>query len=224
MLILSLLSLLLPVSASHLSPFHHHAKRASDANTGDKVLSFYDANVGPGACGSTAATSDFVVAMNVPQWNAGANCYKEITIAYNGKTTNAEITDECMHCPYGGLDLNRALFDFFEDTDVGIIHGSWSFAGDATTTQKQTTSTSTTSHTSTSSSTTSTTKETSTTPTTTATTKISSSSAAIAASATESTAAATPTPSTQDTPQIMAHFSDTLVNLLGLVVQGARTA
>ncbi|KAJ7110188.1 RlpA-like double-psi beta-barrel-protein domain-containing protein-containing protein [Mycena epipterygia] len=79
-----------------------------------------------GACGGTNSDSDFVVALNVPQWNNGANCYKEITITYNGKTTNAQIVDECEHCPYEGLDFSPSLFSFFESTDVGIIHGAFS--------------------------------------------------------------------------------------------------
>lgn len=32
--------------------------------------------------------------MSVQQWNNGANCGKEITITYNGKSTNAKIVDE----------------------------------------------------------------------------------------------------------------------------------
>ncbi|KAJ7900384.1 RlpA-like double-psi beta-barrel-protein domain-containing protein-containing protein, partial [Mycena olivaceomarginata] len=78
--------------------------------TADK-FTFYDA--GLGACGRTNSDNDFIVAMNVPQFNGGAVCNKEITITYNGKTAKATVVDQCMDCPYGGLDFSRGLFNFF---------------------------------------------------------------------------------------------------------------
>jgi hypothetical protein len=32
--------------------------------------------------------------MNIPQWEGGANCYKEITITYKGKTAKAQVVDQ----------------------------------------------------------------------------------------------------------------------------------
>ncbi|KAJ7487633.1 RlpA-like double-psi beta-barrel-protein domain-containing protein-containing protein [Mycena galericulata] len=138
LLSLSFLSLLSVAFASQHIPRHPHPKRASDANTGPDKFSLYDAGLwvhpcletrpthryfSSGACGGTNTDSEFVVALNIPQWDNGANCYKEITITYNGKTTNAQIVDQCQICPDGGLDLSRGLFTFFEDPSVGIIHG-----------------------------------------------------------------------------------------------------
>ncbi|KAJ7615277.1 RlpA-like double-psi beta-barrel-protein domain-containing protein-containing protein [Mycena polygramma] len=120
---LSLLVLPATYASHHLHP-RHHTGRAVDAHTGDKEFTFYDA--GLGACGGTNSNSDFVVAMNIPQWDGGADCYKEITITYKDKTTKAQVVDRCGHCAYGGLDLSRGLFDFFEDEDVGLIHGNTS--------------------------------------------------------------------------------------------------
>ncbi|KIK46335.1 hypothetical protein CY34DRAFT_41815, partial [Suillus luteus UH-Slu-Lm8-n1] len=76
--------------------------------------------VGLGACGTTNQPGDF-------QFGGGENCYKEITITYNGLTASAQIVDECMGCPYGGLDFSEGLFQFFTPLGSGVITGSWSF-------------------------------------------------------------------------------------------------
>jgi hypothetical protein len=68
-------------------------------------------------------------------------------MTYNGKTTTAQITDECPGCPYGGLDLSRGLFDFFSDESAGVIYGTWNFGsggGQSTPTPDPVTTTSTT--------------------------------------------------------------------------------
>ncbi|KXN82563.1 hypothetical protein AN958_02414 [Leucoagaricus sp. SymC.cos] len=57
----------------------------------------------------------------------GPHCFQTITMTYNGKTTTARIMDRCPGCPYGGLDLSRDLFQFFDSLDKGVIYGSWSF-------------------------------------------------------------------------------------------------
>lgn len=138
-------------------------------------FSFYD--VGLGACGKVNVASDFIVAMSVTQFGdgyPGPNCFRPIQIEFGGKSANAVIMDECIKCPYGGLDFSRGLFDHFASEDVGIIYGTWWFTdegdnGDTTTTtSKAPAPKTTTSHkpTSTSTSTTSTTSRTSTTSTT----------------------------------------------------------
>ncbi|TFK42953.1 RlpA-like double-psi beta-barrel-protein domain-containing protein-containing protein [Crucibulum laeve] len=138
----SLFSLALPLAAladlhghSHLNRHHDLAKRAS----GDMHIykrfssarwSFYDVEVGTGACGKWNAASSFTVALNSAQFGGGypgPNCFKSITMTFNGKTTTATIMDECPGCPYGGLDLTRGLFDFFAPESEGIIYGEWSF-------------------------------------------------------------------------------------------------
>lgn len=142
-------------------------------------FSFYD--VGLGACGKVNVASDFIVAMSATQFGdgyPGPNCFRPIQIQFGGKSANAVIMDECMKCPYGGLDFSRGLFDHFASEDAGIIYGTWWFtdegdSGDTTTTSsKAPAPKTTTSHkpTSTSTSTTSRTSTTSTTHTTTSTT------------------------------------------------------
>ncbi|TFK42952.1 RlpA-like double-psi beta-barrel-protein domain-containing protein-containing protein [Crucibulum laeve] len=90
-------------------------------------FSFYDA--GLGACGKTNSASDFIVALNIPQWDGGSHCFDTITISYKGKSTQAQIVDQCPGCPFGGLDFSRGLFDFFASESEGIIFGSWNFGG-----------------------------------------------------------------------------------------------
>lgn len=125
-----------PHGSAHSSRHQQIAKRQS----GDVELhkrfssarwSFYD--VGLGACGKYNVESDFIVALNTPQYGGGypgPNCFKTITMTYNGKTTQATIMDQCPGCPYGGLDLSRGLFRFFAAESVGIIHGEWHFNGE----------------------------------------------------------------------------------------------
>ncbi|GAW08454.1 Allergen Asp f 7 [Lentinula edodes] len=76
---------------------------------------------GLGACGTTNSPSDFIVALNSEQYGSGGYCYQMITMTYNGKTTTAQITDECPGCPYGGLDLSTGLFEFFADESWGFL-------------------------------------------------------------------------------------------------------
>lgn len=87
---------------------------------------------GLGACGTVNIDSDFIVAINAAQYDGGAHCYEHITITVNGKTTQAQITDECLGCPQGGLDLSGGLFSFFAPQAQGVLTGSWSFVGAAT--------------------------------------------------------------------------------------------
>ncbi|KAG6810310.1 hypothetical protein H0H92_012464 [Tricholoma furcatifolium] len=78
-------------------------------------------------CGVTSVDSDFVVALNTDQYGTGADCLEQITMTYGGKSTVATIVDECSGCPYGGLDLSPALFEFFAPLSDGAIDGTWSF-------------------------------------------------------------------------------------------------
>ncbi|GJE86994.1 hypothetical protein PsYK624_030770 [Phanerochaete sordida] len=138
---LTLLGLSAPLAASaaaHGEPGRRHsdiARRArSDVNVFEKRdftnarFTFYD--VGLGSCGKNNVASDFIVALNTPQYGdgyPGPNCFKTITITVGSKSTQATIMDECPGCPYAGLDMSRGLFDFFADESVGVLYGTWSF-------------------------------------------------------------------------------------------------
>ncbi|KAH8120367.1 hypothetical protein DFH11DRAFT_1685688 [Phellopilus nigrolimitatus] len=108
-------------------------------------MRFTNYATGQGACGGTNSDSDFVSAhvLNAPiQYGGGQDCYKMITISYQGKSTQAQIVDECPGCPYGGLDMSPGLFAFFSSPDAGVIYGDWNFgSGDPTTSSKTPTST-----------------------------------------------------------------------------------
>ncbi|KAJ6570510.1 RlpA-like double-psi beta-barrel-protein domain-containing protein-containing protein, partial [Mycena vulgaris] len=66
-----------------------------------------------GACGWWNTDAEFVVALTHLQWENGAHCGKEVNINWQGKSATAKIVDECMGCPYLGLDFSQSLFSFF---------------------------------------------------------------------------------------------------------------
>ncbi|KAF9015219.1 hypothetical protein BDQ17DRAFT_1403917 [Cyathus striatus] len=107
-------------------------------------------NTGLGACGGTNSASDFIVAINKPQWDGGSHCYETVTLTYNGKSAQAQIVDECMGCPPNALDLSVGLFRFLVGPSQDEVMGDWSFGGEvkpsSTTTVEPTTSSTRTSH------------------------------------------------------------------------------
>ncbi|RDX48320.1 hypothetical protein K466DRAFT_583769 [Polyporus arcularius HHB13444] len=149
----ALVSLALPyatVASSHGSANHrrHEAIAAAQHEVTDAVetvqtttlhrrgqtynnarLTYYD--VGLGACGKTNVPSDFIVALNSGMYGGGypgPNCFRPISITYNGKTVGATIMDECPGCPSdGGLDLSEGLFKALAPLDDGVIYASWHF-------------------------------------------------------------------------------------------------
>ncbi|KAJ9124720.1 hypothetical protein QFC24_003088 [Naganishia onofrii] len=89
---------------------------------------------GLGACGQVSSDSDFIVALNTPQYGGGypgPNCFKQIQISANGKTATATIMDQCPGCGYGDLDMSPSLFNHFADPSVGVFQMSWDFVGAA---------------------------------------------------------------------------------------------
>jgi len=246
--VLSLLVLALPLAlATHQPNVNHRelAKRAKGdvAERGNGARwTFYA--TGLGACGATNSDSDFIVALNQQTFGdsyPSPYCWKKIRMTYNGKTTEATITDSCPGCPYDGLDLSPGLFSFFASQDLGVIYGDWEFVDgssgggggggggdDPTTTTKQTT----THHT-----TTSTTSTTHTTPTTTSSSsKVSSSSASHSPSPSSSAApsssvsadrglaaaSGTVSPTSTANPENLYTVAQAFLGLTGLVVAGAE--
>ncbi|KAG2116672.1 uncharacterized protein F5147DRAFT_673898 [Suillus discolor] len=124
-------------SAHQLHRRHHDGKRLNSAlavrEPGDVDMykrdfpnsrfTFYA--VGLGACGQVNQASDMVVAMNTQQFSG--SCFQMITITCNGVTLQAQVVDECMGCPYGGLDFSVGLFEGFSPLSAGVISGTWSF-------------------------------------------------------------------------------------------------
>ncbi|KAH9485571.1 hypothetical protein JR316_0002481 [Psilocybe cubensis] len=94
---------------------------------------YYNVETGnPGSCGSKHVNTDFTVAMNVAQMNPDW-CFKTIKLTQGGKSTTATISDTCMGCDYGGIDLTEGLFAFFVGywpTQGGVLIGDWEFIDD----------------------------------------------------------------------------------------------
>ncbi|PLW20050.1 hypothetical protein PCANC_10148 [Puccinia coronata f. sp. avenae] len=82
-----------------------------------------------GACGDVNSESDYIVAMNQPQYKGGSPCHKIVSIKNlaNGRTVKAKVTDECPECHYGALDLSPAAFKALGNMDDGILPISWHF-------------------------------------------------------------------------------------------------
>ncbi|KZT57632.1 hypothetical protein CALCODRAFT_452709 [Calocera cornea HHB12733] len=155
---LSALLLLAPLAlaAGHDNLIRKHQHKARVASEGTDLTkrdsfngraTFFD--VGLGACGQWNVASDYIVALNTPQYGSGSpgpQCFKMITITYNGISTTAQIMDECPSCNYGDLDMSRGLFDHFASEDLGEFQMTWWYNDDApsqptTTTEDQPTST-----------------------------------------------------------------------------------
>ncbi|KAJ6479963.1 hypothetical protein C8R47DRAFT_1136518 [Mycena vitilis] len=241
---LSFLSLLLlPVALAHNISI---AGRDALLVRGGDRFSNYAASDGTGACGDHHEDSEFVVALTHLQWDGGSHCNKQVYITYNGMSAVGTIVDECMGCPYNGLDFSQSLFGHFvggeqNNEAVGIIYGDWTYgtgpSEPTTTTTKKPEPTTTSTKTSTTSTTHTTTSTTSSTHTTTSTTPTpspsssasapasASASAKSASSAAPSSASASAAPTAGASTDGNLHdFTQAILNLAGLVVQAPHAA
>ncbi|KAJ7221342.1 hypothetical protein GGX14DRAFT_388526 [Mycena pura] len=202
-------------------------------------FSNYFAGQDEGACGEWHQDSEFVVALSAQNYNNGQYCNKKIYITYRDISAVATIVDECMGCPGWGLDFSQSLFGHFvggeqNNLNVGIISGSWVFGtgpsnGDdddstkkTTTTAKHTTTSTSTTHTPTTTTTTTTSSTSSATSTHSSQASRSSAPSSKSASASTSPSASVSAPEASAPaagPQNLYTFSNSLVNLLALVVQ-----
>ncbi|KAJ6554792.1 hypothetical protein B0H19DRAFT_1263090 [Mycena capillaripes] len=209
-------------------------------------MTWYPTDTGADACtGKNHLDSDWYVAMNYNQFGDGsACCGKQLRINYNGKSTVATCVDECATCDvWGSIDLTKGLFTYLVGSggpDVGEFWGSWSFVDGnddppppppkkTTTTTSHHTSTHTSTHTTTSTTHTSTSMHVSALVHSSSSSHASSSSIhrssspshSASASHTSASASATPSPSAPPSADNIAHFSEAMLGLMGLVVQGA---
>ncbi|KZT54555.1 hypothetical protein CALCODRAFT_510639 [Calocera cornea HHB12733] len=100
----------------------HHSRTLSSDNVVKRGDTFSGRatwfNVGLGACGQFNVPSDYQYGDGYP----GPNCFRSITIEYNGQQEVATIMDECPQgsCDESGqLDLSTGLFTAFAGLDVG---------------------------------------------------------------------------------------------------------
>ncbi|KAG6821179.1 hypothetical protein H0H93_005399 [Arthromyces matolae] len=185
----------------------------------------------PPSEGFEAAGLSMFANSHFKQFGNGEDCFKEITMSYGGKSTQATIVDECMECPYGALDLSPGLFNYFGSEAAGYLYGSWEFGSGApattskapepsTTTKAKPTSTWTPQPSTSSTST----KKTSSSAASQSSTSTSASSTSTSAS---SSASATPsaTPGPADLfDEMNAVYSNLGVILIGAILTGAAPA
>ncbi|KAF8445961.1 RlpA-like double-psi beta-barrel-protein domain-containing protein-containing protein [Boletus edulis BED1] len=189
----------------HINKLTLDAKYKRDANA---AFTYFD--VGQGACGATNTASDFIVALNSAEYGSGAHCFEMITITINGKTAQAQITDECPGCSVGGLDFSQGLFQYFAPVSVGELYGSWSYNRDIATSSSTFTPSSTSYTPSTTTTSSSTALSTTTTTTSLASTNVPS------PTSTTSTTSTVPTSTPQD-PQILTQINLALLELGALL-------
>lgn len=183
---------------------HHSIARASfdeggnsttslEPRAGDSKWSWYDTEESgnAGACGKHMKNYEFVVARAQVDFQQ-SDCFKTITLEFEGRTVQAQIMDICPVCPPRGLDLSKGLFKHIAPNGDGIVYGNWWFGGGApkppkpTTTKKPEPTTTTTKKPT--STTTTTTKKSTTTSTTTTSTSTTSSTTSTSSSTTASVA------------------------------------
>ncbi len=90
---------------------------------------------GLGACGWTNSGSDFIVAMNAPEWAGGSHCGQTVTITNtgNGNTQTAQVADLCPGCSWGSLDMSTGSSPALNNgnMDAGVFPITWSFGSGA---------------------------------------------------------------------------------------------
>lgn len=84
-----------------------------------------------GSCGKTNTEKDMIVAVSKDMYGTYANpnaspmCSKSASIKCNGKTIKAAITDKCMSCGKGDIDVSPAVFTKCGALSAGVITVTW---------------------------------------------------------------------------------------------------
>ncbi|KAF8994182.1 RlpA-like double-psi beta-barrel-protein domain-containing protein-containing protein [Cyathus striatus] len=99
-------------------------------NVGDAT--YY--NAGLGACGIWNSDADYIVAVSAQYFdtfpgyasgdpNSNPLCGRYLQANYQGRSVTVRITDRCVGCAYGDIDLTPAAFQQLADQSVGRLHG-----------------------------------------------------------------------------------------------------
>ncbi|PRP89267.1 hypothetical protein PROFUN_02141 [Planoprotostelium fungivorum] len=91
---------------------------------------------GLGACGTYASGSDYIAALNAPQWgadpggnpNRNTNCGRTAVVSGPKGSVTVKIQDKCPPCKSGDLDLSPSAFDRIADRSQGRVHITWKWA------------------------------------------------------------------------------------------------
>ncbi|KAI0364977.1 hypothetical protein BV20DRAFT_1056812 [Pilatotrama ljubarskyi] len=137
-LLVVLAGVLVPVacltSGQRREPLPNHAIRAASIGEHtirkryqNSLFTYYE--VGQNACGSSNDNLDYTVALSPAEFKGGAHCHQPITMEYGGKQVSAIVTDQCLSCSSGDLDLTLAVFVYLAGAlDPGELRGgSWDF-------------------------------------------------------------------------------------------------
>jgi len=126
-IILAIAAALAPAALAN--PVDHHAiaeRMNTQLSKRSARMTWYDITTAQVACSGWYKPTDFVVAMNKPQFQSSNWCGKQVVITYNGKKATATVVDECEGCAAGDLDLTISLFIYlFGDLGLGVTHTDW---------------------------------------------------------------------------------------------------
>ncbi|NKI34780.1 hypothetical protein HFP89_06335 [Wenzhouxiangella sp. XN79A] len=85
---------------------------------------FYDATGGFNAC-TLDIGNGLVAAINDAQWDGSARCGECLRVTGPEGTVLVRVTDRCVGCAEGDLDLSEPAFDAIADPVQGIVPISW---------------------------------------------------------------------------------------------------
>ncbi|CAG8577956.1 4394_t:CDS:2 [Ambispora leptoticha] len=90
-----------------------------------------------GSCGQENSDSDFICALNKPQWgnpsnpNANPLCGKKIIVHGPLGSVTVTVQDSCPNCGFGDLDLTLAAFNKIGDSNAGFVPITWDWADES---------------------------------------------------------------------------------------------
>ncbi|CAG8552784.1 7110_t:CDS:1 [Ambispora gerdemannii] len=90
---------------------------------------FYNPDIG--SCGQKNSDTDFICALNKPQWgnpsnpNANPFCGKKLIVYGPLGSVIVTVQDSCPHCGFGDLDLTPVAFNKIGDPNAGFVSMTW---------------------------------------------------------------------------------------------------
>ncbi|GAA5990653.1 hypothetical protein JCM10908_003172 [Rhodotorula pacifica] len=115
-------------SSSSSSASTPAASGSSSSTTYSGQATFFYQDGNAGACGTTHADSDKIVAVQTEMYGSGGFCGKTVVITNtdNGKSVTATVADECPGCSSSAsLDLSTGTFDAIASEDTGEVPITW---------------------------------------------------------------------------------------------------
>lgn len=98
---------------------------------------YYSVSVGYTACGTMHSDSEYIAALNAPQFdpntpngnpNQNSLCNTSVYVVGPNGSATVTIVDRCPGCSYGDLDLSEAAFTaIIGDFGIGRASITWSW-------------------------------------------------------------------------------------------------